>query len=316
MIVRTDTDLLDSHGHTLATVYDDDGTQLEVLSLPYTDDAATWNALADLELASAACRRVSDWTRPTVAHVIEATVVPSWAIRFGVVDWPVCNADPDWRAHMTLNPQARVAWLATRHVGDNATTFDDWHGRVYSLPIPSAATPNEVLAELWDHAADLDTLTMEHTVDWDGTNLVGKLSPAGINALNRLEVALAGIEPRYTVWPASEWFVDPPAGARGGLTDSEIEDLAQELEADAERENVVVHRLRRYLTALSSSMSVDGLTLDTWLTVTPNGVGRSPYTVTVGDVLDDQVGTPAELLLLTTLKELGVLLDARVTRLQ
>lgn len=316
MIVRTDTDLLDSQGNTLATVYDDDGTQLEVLSLPYTDDAAAWDALADLELASVGYRRVSGWTRPAVAHVIEATVVPSWAIRFGVADWPVCNANPDWRAHITLDPQARSAWLATRYVGDNATTFAEWHGRAYSLPIPSAATPNEVLAELQEHAADLDTLTREHTVDWYGNNLVGRLTPAGINALDRLEVALAGIEPRYTVWPASEWFVDPPAGVRGGLTDSEIEDLAQELEADAERENVIVHGLRRYLTTLSGSMSVDGLTLDTWLAVAPNGADRWPYTTTVGVVLDGRAGTPAELLLHATLEQLGLILDARVTRLE
>ncbi len=73
--VRTTPDLLRSDGTTAAIVYDQDGGVTDVLSLPYVEDQAAWDAAADEVLEAAMLARAGAWRHDGTTGELVATVV-------------------------------------------------------------------------------------------------------------------------------------------------------------------------------------------------------------------------------------------------
>ena len=141
---------------------------------------------------------------------------------------------------LRLDPEYRRASVYQEY-DDNATPSDEWHRRVLTMPIepnPDEEATREYLTSAAGQAL-LTRVCDGHSIDWDGHNMVGRLTPAAEEAWQELEDALTSLpESEWSLWDVGDYLamVDVDADA----TDEELATLAAEIEADLPTEHVVL----------------------------------------------------------------------------
>lgn len=141
---------------------------------------------------------------------------------------------------LRVDPEYRKASVYQEY-DDNATPSDEWHRRVLTMPIepnPDEEATREYLASEAGQAL-LAAVCDGHSIDWDGNNMAGNLTPAAEEAWQELEQALTNLpESEWSLWDTSDYLmmVDVDADA----TDEELATLAAEIEAELPAEHVVL----------------------------------------------------------------------------
>ena len=104
--------------------------------------------------------------------------------------------------------------------------FSVWHGVIRRYPLPSAYLTATAIRSLMDEIADdLAVVAEGHTVEWDGSNNVGRLTDEAAEAEERIAAALdcrVDEDDTILVMDADEWYSEAKAEIldkiRGGLS--------------------------------------------------------------------------------------------------
>lgn len=163
------------------------------------------------------------------------------------------------RTTFWLDPQGRVA-IVSQDYKTNSTTFAIYHRCELTLSIgdhPVAADVREYL-ESEDTQRLLDTICDGHSIEWNGNNNVGRLTEDAQLALDTLEQDLADrwLGSGWAFWDVEEWLGESADQfINTATTDEEIAKLAEEAEADAKLENIILSgNVADYFTSVRDEM--------------------------------------------------------------
>lgn len=155
----------------------------------------------------------------------------------------ILGGDADWSAELELELRDGQATIRARevHNSTNGTPMDEWHGiaRCWSnqLPAGNAVLPDpDKIAELAKRAKPLlQRVAAGHSVEWDGSNMVGRLTRDAHEASE----ALADLMWDPFMWDPSgwtrddvlisdawSWLHDVPLAVHGLSADSTEQDVA------------------------------------------------------------------------------------------
>lgn len=154
------------------------------------------------------------------------------------------------------------------------TPMDMYHRRRLSWSLPSAIRADRLLALLADETLRglLDVVRAGHTVEWDGSNHRGCLTPEAEEAEEQIERLLErNLDPTdvAAVWDAADWldWLDLSVCWRDDCveiadvgriytttTDEELEDLEEEINAAAHQEEVVLLDVAEHLEQLREDL--------------------------------------------------------------
>lgn len=145
----------------------------------------------------------------------------------------------------------------------NAVPFSVWHGTVrrYHLPVvPTPQAVNELMEELQPLLERVVAGFMEY---WDGSNYVGRLTENTQAVEDEIRRTIDGWqwidEDLVEVWEACDFYGETSIeelGIRPGMTDTEIDELAENLDANSITtcEVDVIRGTAQYLRRLVDSM--------------------------------------------------------------
>lgn len=156
------------------------------------------------------------------------------------------------RQFFCLDTVTGEVWITSCRQCDNAVPMRVWHGFVREWEIPYR-TDAQKLAEAVN-AGELDALLtriMEgaETI-WDGNNHVRRFNEDAQLAAEEVERWFEGWEGTVEggLWDAGDYYqYCPPEEVRADSTDEELDALAERLEEEAKKENVVLAHAREYL---------------------------------------------------------------------
>lgn len=141
-----------------------------------------------------------------------------------------------------LDPQGRKAHVFQEQK-TGSTLITVWHGKELQYRISGHPDEEELRNFLITGRGQrlLRTICNGHGIEWDGSNMIGRMTPEAIDAAEELQAALMEFESKYEFWNASDWLY-PGAEQRvtARTTDEELAQIASEFEAIAEADNVVL----------------------------------------------------------------------------
>jgi hypothetical protein len=157
------------------------------------------------------------------------------------------------------NPQPAYLWLtedsqvivdSTGEIG-NAVPMSVWHQRDLRWPVPHDLTPAGIdqildavlplLEELYDH----------HTVEWDGSNMVGELDDRGRKLSDEIDRLLHEEYERAAIWDASDWVHQAWHEVVEEYRKAEDKDAyMKQLKADAARDGITLVGISKLQLAL------------------------------------------------------------------
>lgn len=152
-----------------------------------------------------------------------------------------------WGASTTVvkvRPDMRLCY-ACQEYDDHATPQEEYTRRrlvVYAPVRPDEDALREFLLSLRGQEL-LDAICDGHTVEWDGDNMVGVLSPAAEEALLWLEEALGDLpESPWTLMSCADYVQDAEGnlGITPYMDDEGLRDLNYELQAYAQEDHIVL----------------------------------------------------------------------------
>lgn len=151
----------------------------------------------------------------------------------------------------------------TQEYDDGAMTADLWHGRTLGWTFPDRPDEKAVRDYLTGERGQglLENICLEHSIDWNGHNMVGTLTDEGRAALDQLVADLSGFDPSaWGLAGAEDWLGDESFLEGGGwpitaeTTDGRLDEIANEVEAMGRDEWVVLVGVRDYLADLRDKL--------------------------------------------------------------
>lgn len=144
----------------------------------------------------------------------------------------VIGDDRDWRHELTVDLEGGRVHVRnrSRHSSENGIPMSVWHGVVqqWRAILPAGRLDAEAVKSfVEDLADDLATVAAGHSVEWDGSNYVGRLTDAAHDASERIADAMDS-DLAYMVrdcWHAADWIapaLDETVDECHGMTDAEI----------------------------------------------------------------------------------------------
>jgi len=126
--------------------------------------------------------------------------------------------------------------IVTQDYNDNATPSDEWHSRTLTFSLEHV-NEDELREYLTDNRL-LERIVTGHSVEWNGNNLVGRLTEDAQDAANDLQDELKEFYLSvYYYWRAEDWLgqVTPAEyDVYHDTTDAELEKIAAEIANDAD----------------------------------------------------------------------------------
>lgn len=161
-----------------------------------------------------------------------------------------------------IDPGTRTAWVQQDYPGQNGVPEHIWRHRTLSYGIDTRPDQDALSEYLNGEEAQalLAAICDEHTVEWDGSNMVGRLSEAGNAAVEEL---LAGIEAEvadsdWALWDIDEWFNGAPDDLTAETTDEELAQLTEKYDYMARSDSVMLDGdVREYLTKKRAEMRAE-----------------------------------------------------------
>lgn len=138
-------------------------------------------------------------------------------------------------AYITISPAkgtVRADWNG--EIG-SAVPFGVYQGRILRVPVPFYAHGPSLARELESEPVRVmfERIVAGHSVEWDGSNHVGRLTDDARAAVEELEARLQDV-PQTEVWDAADWYSsDDPPPIEADTTDEQIMRMAAELDAEA-----------------------------------------------------------------------------------
>jgi hypothetical protein len=136
------------------------------------------------------------------------------------------------RCSLWIHPLNRTAGVEQVYPGQNGIDSDVWHSRIITC------WPDDITAEFPEETALteylnslaaqklLATVCDEHTIDWDGNNMIGHLSEAGDDALLCLLNGIAAIPTvDWEMWDVEDYFQHSLDAVTVDSTDEELATL-------------------------------------------------------------------------------------------
>ena len=219
-------------------------------------------------------RRHAFETRESIAQIVRGLidramkeVAPVHKYSVSQVEHPLdfCQVDPSanpvqpMEVYLEFDPQEGALSIDMRHTIDG-TPMRAWHGIVRRYPVPARVNAvdlaEDINAGVCDHL--LDAIRGGHTVEWDGSNHIGRLTQAAQDA----ELGLCALLEEYEddsvggLWDAGEWLYDirHDLGITADTTDNELQALATKLEAEALDENTRLYSTMKALEAIRQEL--------------------------------------------------------------
>ncbi|SDP60446.1 hypothetical protein SAMN04487905_1069 [Actinopolyspora xinjiangensis] len=133
-----------------------------------------------------------------------------------------------------------------------------WHGLVQRWEVPAPLTPNGANAYLDELVDDAQAILNDSTVYWDGSNRVGSVGPEGQEADERIEAELGDErdipEDRVVrTVEASDAYIECASevlhstGLTAATSDEQLDRMADDLEAEAASEGMVIRSVVDWL---------------------------------------------------------------------
>lgn len=115
-----------------------------------------------------------------------------------------CNSQP---AYLEMTEDGAVSVDYSGEIG-NAVPAYVWHRRTLRWAIPNCLSPTGIDQLMDDVQVELQTIHDGHSVEWDGSNHVGRLTPEASEIGERLGQRLYECEDyeRIAIWDAAEWL--------------------------------------------------------------------------------------------------------------
>lgn len=179
---------------------------------------------------------------------------PSYDVLYGVDVDAHGQAGRTW---FVLDPDTGATWLDCTTASETGTPSDYWHGVRLRTPITSALDLESLTQAINAGAIDAEIAAIcdGHTVEWDGSNHVGRMSAAASAAWDRIgvwldaQITLADRFEHAGSWDAYDWFgpADDECGVTATTTDAELDEIEERVEEDARAEYVILYHTRSYL---------------------------------------------------------------------
>lgn len=155
------------------------------------------------------------------------------------------NTGGQTKTALFIDPARRIVGLYQAE-DSGAYSSDVWHSLVLEETLtgyPEASAARELLTD----NPDVIAIISGHAAEWDGSNMVGRLTDEACEAWTRLVKDLNELS-EYTpnpvqLWQVDDWFSgvsDADLGLHAGMTDAEITALAEKLENDARDNNAII----------------------------------------------------------------------------
>jgi len=161
---------------------------------------------------------------------------------------------PAWRLVLVCDWGERTMVFDSRLASDNGTPGDEWHGhaQAFFLEPMTRADALQLLEEL---TPLVGKVCDGYASEWNGRNHVGELTADARDAVDEIEYTIHSWQYDHPsgageLWPAAEWFDAFPPTVAASATDSDLEALAGELQADAHADGIHLHGLDEYLEGL------------------------------------------------------------------
>lgn len=124
----------------------------------------------------------------------------------------------------------------------NAVPMTVWHNRTLRWRVPAQAEGTALAEFLRENAPLFERVHAGHSIEWDGNNMVGKLTNDAQAAFTRISDLLETFEPLAEVWSADAFLFS------GGNTlndvwapDLTLDAAVEKLELDAAINGIVIH---------------------------------------------------------------------------
>lgn len=143
------------------------------------------------------------------------------------------SGTPYDRVHLDIDEDGAVSLTTRTYYGGDSTPMEIWHGRTLRYTVNPGADAEwlrEHLAEGGELATLIDRIVAGHSVHWDGSNHVGRLTDEAQDASERLD-ALLSDAPLYSgSWSDAETWL---------IGDRRLADIAREIDADTTAQDLV-----------------------------------------------------------------------------
>lgn len=153
---------------------------------------------------------------------------------------------PEWSPELriSLADGSVYATAAERHSSENSVSFDEYRRRtlVWTNCLPRGAmviASPDAIANLVEAIKPLlERVAAGHTVEWDGSNMVGRLSDDALEASEEIDQAIADCDwvSDIHVEGAGDWLVD--YDLPDGISEEDLPDIADQLEAEARADGI------------------------------------------------------------------------------
>jgi len=132
----------------------------------------------------------------------------------------------------------------------NSTPATVWHGRVFVIQINGHPTENEWRKMIDSLADDIKKVCAGYSDEWDGHNIVGRLTTEANEALGRINDALTNHwwVNEWEVWLAEDWLQDDERLTHlAEMSDEQIKALATEIESELPKHTTILDDVESWL---------------------------------------------------------------------
>lgn len=172
---------------------------------------------------------------------------------FRTLDGAANRGTPYSTLEISLNEDGDVSLGIRTYYGGDGTPSEIWHGRTRVYILASAKGTGGRHVDLDKLRADLaeggwlsqaiDTIAAGHSVEHDGRNLVGQMTPEARDAEEEMVRRLdnnpdAYIDDTWSTWHVGDWLQSCHHEITADMTDEQLEAWADDQEATAVRDRV------------------------------------------------------------------------------
>lgn len=147
-----------------------------------------------------------------------------------------------WTA-LFIDPQERTAYIR-QECDDNATPVDIYHGRRLCQRLDIRPDEDAAREYLTGNAGQalLERIVSGHSVNWDGSNMIGSLDDDASEAFDELILGINCLaESDWSIWQVDDYLDDAVRNSIQPMTtDEELRNQESEIEVSAHAEHVII----------------------------------------------------------------------------
>lgn len=164
------------------------------------------------------------------------------------------HADTGGQTYTAIKVNPALRWVVVeQEPEDGATPFEEWHMHILTYAPEMRPDEDALVAflESEDGQRLLDIVCNEHDIIWNGNNMVGELTDEGEDAFNELCDRIDDLpESDWVLWDVEdwlndscveEWMSDRAKSREDEITEGDINEVVERIEAEAEEQHVSLY---------------------------------------------------------------------------